>query len=136
LNAAVVIGILVAIGIGICAVRTAIIAEENLQAFFNAHQATLDYIQQNDGKWPKSWEDLRAVRPESDFEWVAEHVSFDFSADPKQIATQTPNTFTAIVPDKPCYFIDDEVQQLIDVLAKHYGHTKYATEPSDERAPE
>ena len=129
--ATVVIGIVAAIGVGICAVRTALIAEENLQAFFHAHRATLEYIQQNDGEWPKSWDDLRAVRPDSDFDWVAEHVDFDFNADPVQIAKQTRDTFTAIVPDQPCYIIDDRIQVLIDVLAKHHGHTEDATEQTD-----
>ena len=129
----VIAAVVIAVGIGVCAIRTSLIAEENLQAFFHAHRATLEYIQQNDGQWPKSWNDLRAVRPESDFDWVAEHVTFDFNADTREIAVQTPRAFTAIVPDEPCYIIDDKVQVLIDVLAKHHGTRENATEQSDGR---
>ena len=75
------IGLIVAVVIGVYAVRTALIAEENLQAFFHANRATLEYVQQNEGQWPKSWDDLRGIRPESDFDWVAEHLTFDFNAD-------------------------------------------------------
>ena len=112
------IGLIVAIVIGVFAVRTALVAEENLQAFFHANRATLEYVQQNDGQWPKSWDDLREIRPESDFDWVAEHLAFDFNADPHILATQIPDTFTAIKPDEPCYVIDDRVQLLIDTLKK------------------
>jgi len=112
-------------------VRTSLVAEENLQAFLQAHRATLEYIEQNDGKWPRSWDVLQGVRPDSDYQWIAEHVTFDFNADPKEIASQTPNTFTAIVPDDPCYIIDYEVQAIIDHLAKHYRRTGHATEQTD-----
>ena len=74
--ATVVIGIVAAIGVGICAVRTALVAEEESSSVFSCSPRTLEYIQQNDGEWPKSWDDLRAVRPDSDFDWVAEHVDF------------------------------------------------------------
>ena len=130
-----VIGIVIVVVIGIYAVRTGLVAEENLQAFFHAHRATLEYVQQNDGQWPKSWDDLRSTLPESDFEWAAEHVAFDFDADPLKIAAQTPDTFTAIVPEKPCYIVDDRVQLLIDVLKRHHGIGDTATEETDETEP-
>jgi len=105
-----------AIGIGICAIRTSLVAEENLQAFFHANRATMEFIKQNAGHWPSSWDDLRAIQPESDFNWVAAHVTFDFNADPHKIIAQSPEIFTAIEPNQPCYVIDYEVEILIDNL--------------------
>ncbi len=114
------IGVVIAVVIGVCAIRASLIAEKNYLAFCRAQEATLEYIQQNDGQWPTSWEDLRSIRPESDFDWVAEHVTFNFDADPRKIVSQTPDTFTAIVPNEPCYVVDDWVHLLIDTLTNHH----------------
>jgi hypothetical protein len=119
--AVLILSIAVAIGMTIVAIRTALIAEANLQAFFHAYRSTLAYVEKNDGQWPGSWSDLRTIRPETDFEWVAKHVKFDFAADPKTIALQTPATFTAIVPEQPCFVYDHHVQVLIDTLKKYHA---------------
>ena len=111
----------VAIVVAAIAIRTALIAEENLQAFFHAHRATMEFVQQNDGRWPRSWDDLRSVRPESDFDWVAEHLDFDFEADPRDIVSQTPETFSAIQPHQPCYVLDDRIQLLIETLKSYHA---------------
>jgi hypothetical protein len=59
--------------------------------------------------------------PETDFGDVSERVTFDFDADPRQIANQTPQTFRAITPHKPCYYrIDAEVQRLIDTIQRYH----------------
>jgi len=105
----------------VVAIRTALTAEGNYGAFLHAHRATLEFIERYDGQWPKSWDDLRAMQPDSDFDWVAEHVIFDFAADPHEIITQNPDTFTAIEPNEPCYIIDDYVQQLSDMPGHQYG---------------
>ena len=103
------------------AVRTSLTAEHNLQAFSHAQRATLAYIQQHNGKWPATWDDLRAVRPEADFDSVAKRVNFDFQADPRIVATQSPGSFTAIQRNSPCYPIDDQIQQVIDSLKRYHG---------------
>ncbi|WP_164102268.1 hypothetical protein [Candidatus Laterigemmans baculatus] len=113
------VGMAIAIVVVVRAVNRSLVAEENFQAFFHAQQATVAYVEQYDGRWPRSWDHLRAVRPKADFDWVAEHVSFDFAADPDEVVDQTPETFTAIEPDRPCFRIDDLVQSLIDTLRKH-----------------
>ena len=111
---------------GICTATTAIIAirmsltaEKNLQAFFHVHAATLQYIEKNKGQWPTSWDDLRTIEPDYDFDSVPRHLSFDFNADPRELVRQTPQTFTAIKPHDPCYEIDDKIQQLIDKLNRY-----------------
>lgn len=100
--------------------RTALVAEEHYQAFLRAHDATLAFIENSEGKWPRSWNDLREARPDTDYNWVAEHLSFDFAADPAVLATQTPETFRAIVPVEPCCSIDGKVQDLINELQKYH----------------
>lgn len=95
-------------------------AEANLHAFFRVHRACCQFVQKNTGAWPSSWDDLRRIDPETDFASVAKRVSFDFEADPKTLATQTPESFTAIVPNSPCYVYDSEIQSLISLLRSHY----------------
>ena len=107
------------IGALVYTARMALIAEENLQAYLHAHRATIEFIEKNDGRWPASWSDLKAIRPESDFTWVAQHLSFDFDADPAQIANQQPDSFTAIVPHQPCFEIDHRIEELIETVKKH-----------------
>lgn len=111
--------VLCALGIFAYGARTALAAEENYQAFLHAKGATLEFLDQNDGRWPRSWDDLRRVQPDSDFEWVSKHVTFDFDATPIELATQTPDSFTAIKPNEPCFIFDDGIQQLIDKLKEH-----------------
>jgi hypothetical protein len=126
--AALVLAFAVAVGMAIIAARTALIAENNLQALFQVHQATGEYIEQSNGQWPRSWNDLRALRPDTDFDWVAERVKIDFNANPRRIAGQTPGEFTAIVPDQPCFVYDDQVQSLIDTLKKYHHSRRAASE--------
>jgi len=102
------------------AARGALIAEENLQAFLHAQLATIDFVEANDGKWPKSWDDLRSMRPETNFSWVADHITYDFSADPRAITANTPENFSAIVPAEPCFPISHRVEVLLDVLKKYH----------------
>ncbi|MEI7460051.1 MAG: hypothetical protein WCK15_11635 [Pirellula sp.] len=73
--ASLVIVVVIVVTIGILAVRTSLIAEENLQAYLHAHRAAIEYMELNKGEWPQSWDNLRSVRPESDFDRVAKNAS-------------------------------------------------------------
>lgn len=115
------LALIVAVAVALNAARTSLLAEKNLQGFLHAYRATLEHVQDNDGQWPRSWDDLRVVQPQSDFESVAEQITFDFHADPRKIVSQTPATFTAIQPRQPCYPVDHHVQQLIDSLANYHA---------------
>ena len=99
---------------------TVVEAEDNLQAFFQAQQATIKYIEANDGRWPRSWDDLSSIDPSRDFDWVAQRLTFDFDADPTQIVHQTPYSFNAIKPNSPCYVHDGEVRSIIQSLRKYH----------------
>ncbi|HUQ71532.1 MAG TPA: hypothetical protein VM165_18535 [Planctomycetaceae bacterium] len=118
---AVVATVIAGIGIGAYAIRTALVAEENLQAYLHAHWATIEFLDKTGGRWPGSWTDLQTTRPASDFPWVAQHLTYDFGADPVEIAQQTPDSFTAIVPNQPCYGVEHRVQSLIDAVKAYHS---------------
>ena len=99
--------------------RSAIAAEDSLQAFFQAYNTTVEFIETNNGAWPKSWDDLALIAPENDYVWVAQHVDFDFDADPKDLAKLTPDKFRAITNRRRYYNFDSEIQALIDLLRQH-----------------
>jgi len=81
--------------------------------------ATQIFVQENDGHWPTSWDDLKTHAPNHfDLDWAAERVNFDFSAEPDKLANQTWKTFTGIQPSQPCYeAYDNELTHLINTLA-------------------
>ncbi|GAB5406365.1 MAG: hypothetical protein Aurels2KO_45960 [Aureliella sp.] len=115
------IALIVAVGLVVSAVRTALLAEENLQAFLRVHGATMTYIEANAGEWPRSWSGLNSASPDRDLEPAAARVTVDFEADPREIVTQSPATFTAIRPSSPCYDVDHKIQVLIDALKKYHA---------------
>lgn len=100
--------------------RTALVADYHYRQFLFAHLATYNFIERSGGEWPASWDDLQHLAKDVDFGQVAEHVTFDFTADPAVLATQTPETFRAIVPVEPCCSIDGKVQDLINELQKYH----------------
>ena len=120
LLAGLVVSIVAVLGLLAYAARTALIAEKHYQAFLYTHAATLQFVSQTDGNWPASWNDLAESNPNSDFDWVSKCVTIDFSANPAEIAKQTPESFDAIRPNEPCFIIDDRVQHLIDTLREHH----------------
>lgn len=109
------------VGFGIYAVRVASIAEMNFHAMRQAVIATQMFVQDNDCQWPSSWDDLKSVAPENfDLDWASQNVEFNFAADPNELANQTWETFSGIVPNEPCYkAYEDELEHLINTLAKH-----------------
>ena len=94
-------------------------AEMNFHAMRQAVIATQIFVQDNDGQWPKSWEDLKRNAPEDfDLDWAAQHVAFDFNADPDALSKQRWDTFTGIRPSRPCYSAyDNELTHLIETLS-------------------
>ncbi|MEK6237152.1 MAG: hypothetical protein N2C14_20785, partial [Planctomycetales bacterium] len=112
------------------AIRTALIAEYHLGEFFIVKQACYQYIEQHDGAWPRSWDDLRKVGPEFDYEGLSRNVSVDFDADPRVLASQTPASFKAVQPKEPCFEHDHHLLQLIDLLKKYHKPLQEA-EPSN-----
>ena len=113
----------VAAGVGfvMSVYRIAIDAEDSLQAFFKAYNPTIEFVEANNGAWPKSWDDLSAIAPNNDYEWVAQHVEYDFDADPAELARLTPGMFNAIKNKKRYYDFCLEIETLIDTLKRFHG---------------
>ncbi len=93
------------------AVSVSIQAECALHAV-NLTTVVVDKYVAREGKWPRSWDDLRTVSsvnaptmyswPE-DWQKVRLYVTVDFDADPATLATQTVEEFDAIRPIGPSY---------------------------------
>ena len=98
----------------------AIAAEDSIQAVFQAQQATIKYVDANNGKWPASWDDLASVEPNHDFEWVANQIDFEFNVDPAVLAKQRPDEFMAIKQKTEHYNIEPELKTIIDTLRKYH----------------
>jgi len=98
----------------------AIAAENTLQAVFQTQQATIKYLDANNGKWPASWDHLEVIEPAYDFEWVATQIDFDFDADPVVLAKQRPDEFMAIRQKTGYYNIEPELKKIIDTLGKYH----------------
>ena len=101
-------------------IRAAMAAEESYQTFFRAYNPTIEYVKLNSGNWPASWDDLASIEPSVDYEWVAEHIEYDFGANPKELARLTPETFDAIKNKNPYYDFGREIESLIEILRKHH----------------
>lgn len=100
--------------------RAAFDAEDGLQAFFQAFNPTIKFVAANDGDWPRSWDDLASVEPANDYDWVAQHIDYDFNADPAKLARLSPGTFEAIANKRSYYSFDNEIQMLISLLRQHH----------------
>ncbi len=116
-----ILAIVSGIGFVIYAVWITSHAEMHLHAMRQAVIATQIYVVENDGRWPRSWADLKKHAPdEIDLDSAAESVAFDVNADPAQLATQTRKTFTGIRPAQPCYnAYEYALTDLIETLAKY-----------------
>ncbi len=98
-----------------------------------------EYAKLHDGKWPRSWDDLKTVPIEGkwyyplDFEKAQETVDIDFAADPEVIARQMPNQFTAIKAKKPVldYRSDPRVSILIETIRRELEEQKTKPKPEN-----
>jgi hypothetical protein len=91
-------------------------AYQSLEAEETLHSTNLvvslieEYVSENQGQWPKSWEVLKEVRSQ-DSRWpedaddIMSRVSVDFSADPDELVKQSVEEFDAIKPIGPNYGI-------------------------------
>lgn len=83
------------------------------------------YVRENDGRWPRSWDDLESLQdppivfersdPAGMLETCRTRVEIDFTADPREIASQSVGQFDAIRPLKS-YGLDYREQWHVDVL--------------------
>ena len=110
-----------AIASAISAARFALTAENHLLAMHNAIGACHAYVEQNNGAWPKSWDDIDPLFPD-ERDWnVRDSVEIDFNADPAQLAKQDWESFTGIRPKQPVYLAYEwRLNALIELLKKHH----------------
>jgi hypothetical protein len=85
-------------------------AERQTMSITYLASATTEFIQTYHD-WPRSWDDLAKARAQvgavaipRDQDWVTKHVHIDFKADLRQIAGQTPSTFTGFGPTDEAYY--------------------------------
>jgi hypothetical protein len=101
-----------AVGFGACAVKTAVQAENTLHANRFVCELVQRFVTQHH-RWPDSWDELELV-PGSDlcngeYQWpedaaaIRQRVAIDFQADPRKIAYEDPEEFSAIRPLGPNY---------------------------------
>ena len=101
--------------------RIALDAEDSLQAFFQAYNPTIEFVEANNGDWPESWDDLSVFAPRNDYGWVEQHVEYNFDANPEELAKLTPDGFNAIKNKRSYYNFESEIQILIDTLKKYHS---------------
>ena len=85
------------------------------------------YVEDHDGVWPKSWEDLESLPEIGDwyepinYELVKAHVVINFDASVEELSKQVPAEFHAIDAINPVFDFakDPRLDQLIKILAKY-----------------
>ena len=94
----------------------------------STYQAVNIYMQQNDARWPTSWDDLDGLKdpkkpqnPSFDSAFSQQWVTIDFSIDHEDIYNSTPENFAGIRPNGKVmdHFIDHQHQKLIDTVQRH-----------------
>ncbi len=87
------------------------------------------YMDENDGRWPQSWEGLATIQtpPRGIYTWpdeiqlIREEIEIDFTANPAELTDETRDTFSAIQPLGDVYaFAPYGYEALIDTIHNHY----------------
>jgi hypothetical protein len=97
-------------------------AEFNLHAISATMQIVEEHIQEHDGDWPRSWEELDKIAAASsmpgrfNLEDVKKRVEIDFGARLEDLAGQDDKSFKAIRPIGPCYTHDHYVNSLLQTI--------------------
>jgi len=125
----VIVGVLI---FGYMVASTAIWAENSLHAILLSHDLVREYMVENDGEWPRSWEDLEKLPyreerrgmfqrwPERSKE-VQKYVVIDFAADISKLNTESTEEFSGIQPIGPCFNYDHypNAWELYKVIEKY-----------------
>ena len=124
--------------------RRALVSSHSVVFGKVAVQYVTQFARENEGCWPRSWEELRSVRDPPQFDgWTSRQmvdacrdaVEIDFGADPGVLATQAASEFEAIRP-KDGYELDYReawrIDLLLDELRKHVRQRATRETPSQE----
>ncbi|MBV11073.1 hypothetical protein [Rubinisphaera sp.] len=90
-----------------------------------------DYMNANEGAWPKSWQDLESFPSEGnwydpvDYELTKKHVVIDFEPNLAEVSEQSPPEFQAIRPVNPVFDFgkDPRLVQLLITVKRYHGET-------------
>ena len=101
-------------------------AEKELHAIYLVVRLIEEYVEDNQGSWPQSWNDLEELpqREWSMYSWpedaeqVEKLIIIDFSADPAEIAKQPVEKFEAVKAKTGYYNYDDRFSPLLDTLKR------------------
>ncbi|MBI3832415.1 MAG: hypothetical protein HY291_23020 [Planctomycetes bacterium] len=91
------------------AASTASEAEHTLQVTIETSKILSTYVKDYPGRWPKSWEDLSKSSSDKghiltyNLDEFKKRVYVDFDANLDELATQKPETFSAVRPIGPCF---------------------------------
>jgi hypothetical protein len=101
-------------------------AESTLGAYYMTLEVLTAYAARNSGRWPQSWDDLRDVRHGNviggwswpdDIDTIQDRVHIDFAISGDEVASSTPEHFTAVKLIGPNYGPDTgRVRTLIDTI--------------------
>lgn len=92
-------------------------AKNSTNAMLATIEACKSFVVENEGKWPRSWDDLEPNLDQWSGTPVESSVLIDFEADPTVLANQTCRLFRGIIPRTDVYRVyDDELTSLIDAL--------------------
>ena len=92
--------------------RTSLHAERTLHAYYLVLDLVGTYVDEHDGQWPGSWEELEQVRPprsHGGWQWpndrdeIARRVRVDFGLSSQQVAAMTPASFSGVEQSFPNY---------------------------------
>lgn len=108
--------------------RSALDNSDKHSAFNQAFRPTIVFVAANDGAWPRSWDDLASVEPATNFEWVAQHIDYNFNADPAELARSSPSTFDAIKTKRSSQKFEYEIRLLIGLLRQHHPQPYFEEE--------
>ena len=113
-------------------------AEHTFQATLLTYDLVSEYLIDNEGAWPQSWDDLESLpfRERDVFQWpkdskkLQDYVLLDFDVDINKVETrsieQFEEQFDAIKPRRPHYIFNrcPEVEKLYKAIQQHQ-HSKH-----------
>jgi hypothetical protein len=113
--------------------RRALVASHTVAFGRVAVRYVAQYVRENEGRWPRSWDDLESLQdppvvfersdPAGMLETCRKRVEIDFGADPRVIASQSVRQFDSIRPldgDGLDYRESWEIDALLDAIREFH----------------
>ncbi len=122
-------GIMIAI-----AARHALQIEHMLQDNVLVFNLVTTYVEQNDGAWPRSWDDLKKMKRSNsiwpdNYDQVRKNVIVDFDVEVEELKEIPTDQFRAIRPSRPCGFLDPQIKILQNTICNSLEKRKNELDP-------